>query len=80
MEDGGMAVRQTDRQMDGHTDIQHETITPRHYCPAWYKNKKNIMSLSSLESAHGVVSDNCFKNNLKDFQYRPIAQDVRHIK
>ena len=25
---------------DGHTDVQHETIIPRHYCVAEYKNGK----------------------------------------
>ena len=27
----------TDRQMDGHTDIQHETIIPHYYPVAGYK-------------------------------------------
>ena len=30
--DWWMDVRQTDRQADRHTDIQHETIIPCHYC------------------------------------------------
>ena len=27
-----------DRQTDGHTDAQHETIIPHHYCMAGYRN------------------------------------------
>ena len=28
----------THRQMEGHVDVQRETIIPRHYCVAEYKN------------------------------------------
>ena len=35
MDDG-----RTDGQTDGHTDDQCETIIPRHYCVAGYKNSK----------------------------------------
>ena len=32
-----MYNRQTGGQTKGHTDDQHETIIPRHYCVAGYK-------------------------------------------
>ena len=48
--DGRMDVRhtdgQTDRQMDRHTDVQRETIIPRHYCVAGYKKNKDIFLLT----------------------------------
>ena len=28
-----------DGRTDGHTDVQRETILPRHYCVVGYKNK-----------------------------------------
>ena len=28
------------RKTDGHTDVQHEIIIPRHYRVAWYKKAK----------------------------------------
>ena len=34
----GWTDGRTDRRMDGLTDDQRETIIPRHYCVAWYKN------------------------------------------
>ena len=43
--DGRTDVRRTDR----HTDVQRETIIPRHYCVAGYKNLKTAKVSSSLE-------------------------------
>ena len=33
--------RCTDGQTDGHTDVQRETIIPRHYCVTGYNNSSN---------------------------------------
>ena len=38
--DGRMDVRRTDGQTDRLTDDQRDTIIPRHYCVAGYKNLK----------------------------------------
>ena len=43
-----------DGWMDRHTDVQHETKIPRHYCVAGY-NKKKIINLSSAENAQRTV-------------------------
>ena len=48
-----MDGRTTDRRMDKHTDVQHETIIPRHYCVMGYKNE--------LESA-SVTESSVFKS------------------
>ena len=36
--------RMTDGQTDRHTDIQRETIIPRHYCVAGYKNVRSVFA------------------------------------
>ena len=38
--DGQMDIWQMDGRTDGHTDVQRETIVPRHCCFVGYKNKK----------------------------------------
>ena len=35
--------RKTDGQTDRHTDDQHETIIPRHYCVAGYKKQVKLL-------------------------------------
>ena len=44
----GMDGRQTDR----HTDIQRETIIPRHYCVSGYKKKKKNKIKSTDDKMH----------------------------
>ena len=53
-----MEVRTYDRQTDGHTDIQRETIIPRHYCVAGYK--KEFQSKIKTRMANRVYSDDRF--------------------
>ena len=42
--DGRTMDRRTDAQTDGLTDDQRETIIPRHYCVAGYKN--NLLQIT----------------------------------
>ena len=44
--------------MDRHTDDQHETIIPRHYCVAGYKNAKQIAKNEDPDqTSHYAESD-----------------------
>ena len=50
-----MDGRTTDGQTDGLTDDQHETIIPRHYCVAGYKNIYLIIPLIESYDKHRII-------------------------
>ena len=53
--DGQTDVQRTDGYKDGHTDVQHETILPRHYRVAGYKKYQSNEMASCADSSRLCV-------------------------
>ena len=56
--DGWTDIRLTDGRTDGHMDVQHETIIPRHYCVAGYKNSDTYETTNTQtkKNCHGMIN------------------------
>ena len=67
--------------MDGHTDVQRETITPRHYCVAGYKNDRLTASDVHLPQTQHFTSSSSEAGSLDiSFLYSgPDAHWFRHF-
>ena len=67
----------TDGRTDRHTDVQRETIIPRHYCVAGYKNARTLFGgIKALTALVGPLSlsigwENGFERGLKTVSFYP---------
>ena len=67
----------TDGQTDRHTDVQHETIIPCHYCVAGYKNLNVQCGTNNLccTMTYSTVADNSVSRLQRHWIHSLRAQD-----